>query len=249
MKARNELNALLYRKKMDAFVLTEPTSQRAIFAAIVVGEVEKIQAQCKNNAASLLSDDRILSKNALKNTTYHFILAASAIADTCIENGMGKTEADTLSDLYIRKADECKTADGILRLYEDMCVDFAERMQEIRKETVISLHIRKCIDYIYENLGADLSIGALATVVGLNATYLSRLFRREVGISLKQFVKEARVDTAKNLLCYTNLSYLVISTSLGFSTQSAFIAVFKAIAGVTPKTYRDTHRKKDFEAR
>ena len=75
--------------------------------------------------------------------------------------------------------------------------------------------------------------------MNLNATYLSRLFRKEVGISLKQFVKEARVDIAKNLLRYSNLSYLVISVSLGFSSQSSFIAVFKEITGVTPKVYRE----------
>lgn len=125
-----------------------------------------------------------------------------------------------------------------------MCMDFTERMYEIRKETIISLHIRKCIDYIYENLGADLSVKAVSTVIGLNSTYLSRLFRQEIGISLKQFVKEARVDTAKNLLTYSDISYSVISTSLGFSTQSVFIAVFKGITGVTPKVYREMNYMK-----
>ena len=120
-----------------------------------------------------------------------------------------------------------------------MCLDFTERMHEIRKETVISLHIRKCIDYIYENLGADLSVKALAKVTELNAAYLSRLFLQEVGVSLKQFVKEARVDTAQNLLRYSDLKYLEIATSLGFSTQSVFIAVFKEIVGVTPKEYKE----------
>lgn len=123
-------------------------------------------------------------------------------------------------------------------------MDFTERMYEIRKETIISLHIRKCIDYIYENLGADLSVKAVSTVIGLNSTYLSRLFRQEIGISLKQFVKEARVDTAKNLLTYSDISYSVISTSLGFSTQSVFIAVFKGITGVTPKVYREMNYMK-----
>lgn len=118
-------------------------------------------------------------------------------------------------------------------------------MQEIRKEAVISLHIRKCIDYIYENLGADLSVKTLAKAAELNPAYLSRLFRQEVGIPLKRFVKEARVDTAQNLLRYSDLSYLVISTSLGFSTQSVFIAVFKEITGMTPKVYRETYYTKN----
>lgn len=239
MKVRNELNALLYKNKMDDFKIPEHLPQYSKFTSIVCGDIEIVRLELKNEKLALISDKRVLSKNALKNCIYHFVLSASVISDACMYNGLGQTEACTLSDLYVLKADECKTIDSVCRLYEDLCLDFAKRMQEIRKETVISLHIRKCIDYIYENLGLDLSVKAIAATMRLNATYLSRLFRREVGISIKQFVKEARVDTAKNLLRYSDLSYLVISTSLGFSSQSSFIVVFKEITGVTPKVYRE----------
>lgn len=239
MKVRNELNALLYSKKMGDFKIPEHLGQYARYHSIVSGDLKAVRSELKNGELAFLSDERELSKNPLKNVIYHFVLAASAIAGACIEVGLGRTEAYTLSDLYILKADDCVTIDGVCELYENMCLDFTERMQEIRKESVISLHIRKCIDYIYENLGADLSVKSLAEVAGLNSTYLSRLFRQEVGISIKRFVKEARIDTAQNLLRYSELSYSVISTSLGFSTQSVFIAVFKDITGVTPKIYRE----------
>lgn len=239
MKVRNELNALLYSRKMGDFKIPENLTQYARFHSIVSGDLKAVRSELKNGELALLSDDRVLSKNYLKNVIYHFVLSASAIAGACMDMGLGQTEAYTLSDLYVLKADNCITIDGVYSLYENMCLDFAERMQEIRKESVISLHIRKCIDYIYENLGADLSVKSLAEVIGLNSTYFSRLFRQEVGISIKGFVKEARIDTAQNLLRYSELPYSVISSSLGFSTQSVFIAVFKEITGVTPKVYRE----------
>lgn len=239
MKVRNELNALLYSRKMGEFKIPEHLTQYTRFHSIVSGDLKAVRSELKNGELALLSDERVLSKNPLKNEIYHFVLAASAIAGACIEVGLGRTEAYTLSDLYILKADDCLTIDGVWDLYENMCLDFTERMQEIRKESVISLHIRKCIDYIYENLGADLSVKSLSEVTELNSTYLSRLFRQEVGISIKRFVKEARIDTAQNLLRYSELPYSVISSSLGFSTQSVFIAVFKEITGVTPKVYRE----------
>ena len=239
MKARNELNYLMYKQKMDGFRLPKHLPQYSKFSMVCSGDIAVVREQLDSGVLSLLSDERILSKVKLKNLIYHFVLSASALSIACMECGMGQTEAYTLSDLYTIKADECKTIDGVCCLYEDMCLDFTERMHEIRKETVISLHIRKCIDYIYENLGADLSVKALAKVTELNAAYLSRLFLQEVGASLKQFVKEARVDTAQNLLRYSDLKYLEIATSLGFSTQSVFIAVFKEIVGVTPKEYKE----------
>ena len=238
MKLRSELNAALYRQKMDEIRLSTDSVQ---YDAICNGDIETVKAQLENGGLRLCSEKRLLSKNRLRNAVYHFVLAASAIASACTDAGMGQTEALTLSDLYIQKADACRSAENVDKLYADMCLDFAERMQEIRKEAVISLHIRRCIDYIYENLGADLSVKALAEVAGLTPAYLSKLFREEVGISLKRFVKEARIDTAQNLLRYSDLPYLTISTSLGFSTQSVFIAAFKDITGVTPKAYRERY--------
>ncbi|MBR4224369.1 MAG: helix-turn-helix transcriptional regulator [Oscillospiraceae bacterium] len=242
MKARQELNALLYRYKMDGRRLTEDMPHQA-YALICGGDTVSVGDALARGDMGLLTDDRILSRDPLQNIKYHFVMSASAIASACMDAGMGQTEAHALCDLYMLKADEGATSESIRSLYKDMCLDFTERMQEIRKETVISLHIRRCIDYIYENLGADLSVNALAAAEGLHPAYLSRLFRQETGIPLKRFVKEARVDTAQNLLRLTDLSCSVISTSLGFSTQSVFIAVFKEIAGMTPKAYRDRYSK------
>lgn len=241
MKARRELNACLYKLNMDEHHLPNYHDESAKYADVQNGDTEAIRQKLAGGDMTLHPDMRILSDNTFKNTVYHFVLAASAIAKACMESGMGHDESYTLSDIYIRKADQCASCDAIDRLYQEMCLDFAERMQEIRKETVISLHIRKCIDYIYEHLGSDLSVKALAETAGLNPIYLSRLFAKETGISLKQFVKEAKIDTAQNLLKYSDLSYLKISVTLGFSSQSAFIAAFKQITGVTPKMYREQY--------
>lgn len=241
MKARHELNACLYTLNMDGHHMPSYHDEPAQYAEIQNGNVEAVRLKLENGDMPLGSDMRILSDNVSRNTIYHFVLAASAIARACMESGMGHDESYTLSDIYIRKADQCKSSDLICRLYEEMCLDFAERMREIRKEAVISLHIRKCIDYIYEHLGDDLTVKALAEVADLNPTYLSRLFLKETGTSLKQFVKEARIDTAQNLLKYSDLSYLEISVTLGFSSQSAFIGIFKQIAGITPKIYREQY--------
>ncbi len=226
---------------MDNAEISPDNSQYELYDLICRGDTEAVAAYSFQEALCNMADKRTLSRDKLRNLACHFLLCASTIAAACMDSGMGQTEAYTLADIYIIKADECKTADGIYALYKDLCADFAERMHEIRKEAVISLHVRKCIDYIYENLGSDLSVNSLAEKAGLHPAYLSKLFLQETGIRLKRFVKEARVDTAQNLLRYTDLPYPVISTSLGFSTQSAFIAVFREITGTTPKTYRETN--------
>ena len=241
MKIRNELNAYLYRQKMNDAQIPRQMPPADLVMAICRGNTTVVKQLMKSGGSADLSDERVLSDSRIRNAVYHFVLAASSIAQACMEEGLGRTEGAAMADIYILRVDKCRKTEDICRLYKDMCLDFAERMNEIRKETVISIHIRKCIDYIYENLGADLSVKALSGVVQLNPTYLSRLFRKEAGMKICQFVKEARIDTAQNLLRYSDLKYSTMANSLGFSSQSAFASACKEITGLTPKEYRQRH--------
>ena len=60
-----------------------------------------------------------------------------------------------------------------------------------------------------------------------------------VGQTIKSYVTAAKMDTAQNLLKYSNLSYFEISASLGYSSQSAFTYAFRKFTGITPKKYRE----------
>ncbi len=106
MKVRNELNALLYTKKMENHKVPEHLPKYSKFTSIVGGDIETVRSELKNGKLALISDERVLSKNSLKNAIYHFVLSASAISGACNESCMGRTEAYTLSDLYVLKADK-----------------------------------------------------------------------------------------------------------------------------------------------
>ena len=238
MKARNELNHCLFIQKTSGIKRQPVNEEQEQYADICRGDMEAVK-QRFDESDVLFS--RCFSDNSVRNAQYHIAIAASAIADACIQSGMGHDEAYTLADIYIRKADKCITCDGLIVLIKELQLDFAERMQEIKKQHVISLHVRKCIDYIYEHLGESLTVNSLAEYCRLNPSYLSRLFYSETGVHMKRFVHEAKIDTAKNLLRYSRLSYLDISVSLGFSSQSSFIYVFRQITGTTPKQFREMY--------
>lgn len=160
------------------------------------------------------------------------------ISRVCIDNGMSHDLAYTLSDIYIRRADKCESAEKIIDMIGEMHVDYAQRMRELKKENVISIHIRKCIDYIYEHLQEKITVRSAAEYLQIDPTYLSKLFSKEVGISFREFIINARVGAAKNMLEYSDFPYSDISLSLGFSSQSAFTDTFKRVTGMTPGKYR-----------
>lgn len=236
MKGKKELTS--YTNRQRASVKEKPVSKSIQIMAIQNGDIEFIQNHLNAIQVHLFSGNTKLSENATRNMKYYFVLILSEIVQACIESGMEKPEAETLRDDYIFKADKCRKKEELCRIYTEMCVDFTRRMHEINKGNVISWHVRKSINYINENLNCNLSIKTLAKLVGLNPSYLSRLFKQETGGSIKQFVILARMNQAKELLRDSDLSYRDISVRLGFSSQSAFIAVFKKVTGITPKRYR-----------
>ncbi len=152
-----------------------------------------------------------------------------------------------MMDIYIRKADMAKDPEEVLDLMADMQVDFATRMRELKKMNTVSLHIRRSIDYIHDNLHRQLTVSELAEKEGLSPSYFSRLFAKETGVNVNQFINDEKIRTAQNMLRFSDFPILDISISLGFSSQSAFSSTFKKVTGLSPKAYRDTYYKKNLD--
>ncbi|MDE5769350.1 MAG: AraC family transcriptional regulator [Oscillospiraceae bacterium] len=218
-------------------------SESMQIAAIQNGDTAFFKDNLRTIKHSLFLKERTLSENQIQNMKYCFVLLLAEIVHVCVENGMDKSEAEQLCETYICRVDKCRKREEISGIYLEMCLEFADQMQKNAKNSVISWHIRKCIEYIHENLNYSLSIKTLAKLVGLNPSYLSRLFKHETGVSIKQYVINERMRHAEDLLKHSDLSYLEISVALGFSSQSAFIAMFKKITGKTPKHYRQEYQK------
>ena len=78
----------------------------------------------------------------------------------------------------------------------------------------------------------------------LNETYLSKLFRKETGLSISEYIRNKKIEEAMALLRYSEKTSIEIATDLGFSSHSYFISVFKKVCGMTPKEYRNQHLRR-----
>lgn len=241
MNTNRELNYRLYVQRMSGFTRQSFNSEFERYMAVQSGDVETVKRNFESIKPNFTAGKGQLSDDPVRNIRYHLIVSVAVISRICVEGGLGHDEAYTLGDIFIRRADKCNDYDALLDLFEEMLVNYAEQMREIKKNNVISLHIRRCIDYIYENLHEDLSVKLLAELVGLNQTYLSKLFAKETGITIKSFITNAKINTAENLLKYSDISCSEISCALGFSSQSAFISVFKKKTGKTPRQFREQY--------
>jgi len=96
-------------------------------------------------------------------------------------------------------------------------------------------HIKK---YIREHLSGDISLSRLSEVFYLNSSYLSRFFKRETSMNLTDYILNARIKKAKELLKQTSFPIFEIAKLVGIESPIYFSRMFKLETGKTPREFR-----------
>lgn len=103
------------------------------------------------------------------------------------------------------------------------------------------------LELINENVGRQLVIREMASVVNLSPGRLAHLFKSEVGVSPHRYVNNVRLEKATHLLERGMLSVKEISAEIGFPNVSSFCRSFKAFYGITPSEYRKHNLRIDLK--
>ncbi|MBO6163572.1 MAG: helix-turn-helix transcriptional regulator [Lachnospiraceae bacterium] len=114
-----------------------------------------------------------------------------------------------------------------------------------KKRTQENEHVSRAKDYIYRNLHGRIGTEEIAEALALNPRYLSTLFHRETGMTISQYIRQEKIRLVKNMLTYSEYSYLEIAHYLGFSSQSHLGDIFRKETGMTLKEYRQMYQRKD----
>lgn len=188
-----------------------------------------------------------LAKNPLRHTKNLAIVLITLASRSAIRGGLSHETSYSFSDSYIQKIEECKDSVSAMQLARDAEFQYATMVHELKEQQKgvpvreKNPHIRRCKNYIYSHLHDKLTVQSLADALDINANYLSELFRKCEGISLSRYIVKEKIERAKNLLVYSDYSYIEIAAYLGFSSQSHLGTQFKNITGRTMKQYRDIY--------
>jgi AraC-like DNA-binding protein len=98
--------------------------------------------------------------------------------------------------------------------------------------------LKRCIEYIEENLGAPITLGDMAEHAGLSRMHFAAQFKQATGLSPHAFLMVKRLEMAKALLLDEEIPIVQVAFSVGFRSQTYFTSVFRKIIGTTPARWR-----------
>ena len=226
-----------YDSELDFYQLVSSGNVKALSGMLLAGEED----------AEVLAARGILSEDKVRNRRYHESVFVAMISRFCIEEGMEEMESYNLSDFYINKLDKAQTTQQVIEIHNQIIMDYAKRMRRVKKKTVISPHCVKAMDYVYDHLHERIDVREVAEFVGVERSYLSKLFHKEVGQTISDYIMEKKLQTARNMLLYSDFSCTEISQYLAFASGSYFAKCFKTKYGATPNSYRRINYRKHWK--
>lgn len=183
----------------------------------------------------------VLAFDGLRQIKNTFIVSVTLASRAAIRGGMDAEEALLLSDRYIRRCEVTDSAEAITNLQFHMISDYTARVERLRIGGEPSQLVCGVTNYVRRHLSETVTTEQIADALYISRTHLSARFHAEAGMTLSSYIRREKTEEAKRLLRYTDKSLSAISSYLGFSSQSHFARVFRALVGITPGEYRQKH--------
>ena len=209
--------------------------EKRLLSYVREGNVAKLKSLIDNPEnidAGIIADDNL---RQIKNL---YIASTTLAIRSAIEGGLAPEIAYQFSDLVIWEMEKLSNFEAIMKWQQSSLIELTQKVAALKTEKTVSPLIHQIFNYIATHINEPLTVNSLAYALYQNRSYLSRMFKKEMGKNLSDYIIERKLLEAKDLLRFSNRSISDISNFLAFSSQSYFQTVFKKKYGITPLQYR-----------
>lgn len=175
----------------------------------------------------------VLLKNILEDTAT-YIFKDKNLQVNILMPLHGQSLRDYL--LVLKRSSNFSKKDAVLQ----------EQYQEHHLPTKILTNIENALSYINENISKPLNLDIVSKAIYISPTYLSRIFKSDLGINFIDYINISKMNLAQEKLISTKIPIIELSNDLGFTQASYFTKIFKRWTGFTPSEYR--HKNKNVRA-
>lgn len=147
-------------------------------------------------------------------------------------------------------ADECASSEPKSRLYGDtlsiaLLVALSRlntsKDQSNKRGQLAPWQIRRVTEYLSAHLGDDIQLQTVCDLVKLSRSYFSRAFKISTGLAPHQWLLQARIAKAKQLLLESGRQLAQIAVDIGFADQAHFTRTFRRMVGQSPRAWQRAH--------
>lgn len=176
------------------------------------------------------------SEDQIQSIKYNIVILVSLIArEVIIASVFDILNIRSVVETFIADVDKLKTRE---ELFFALKVFIFKGMGLFKKNKEYSLHVQEALQLINRNIYNEITVAEICSILYLDPSYLSTLFKKEVGISMKDYIQKKRIEEAKLLLKHTDTSISEISEMLNFYSVGYFTKVFKKYTHESPKTFK-----------
>ena len=214
-------------------IVTEGKKQ-AYLSKVVSGDIRGAQ-EC---LAATLREIRYSGGSYSPILFFDILIAyVDLLTDYCKQQDLYSEEYERNLKKWNVSTDNIRSEKMLLAVTEELIRETLEYAAEEKRSNDIK-PIREIKKYIEENYMEEISLGQLAELVDMNASYLSSVFKKETGMTYSEYLILCRVKQASRLLVETNLSIGEIAHQSGYQDARYFSKQFSKQVGLKPSEYR-----------
>lgn len=167
----------------------------------------------------------------LKTAFLGFIDIAQMTAKKLPQFFCNKDEAFILSFLSVKEIEQ-----HIIDTYDEVLKQNGWGSKKSLNSTV-----QKCMDYVSKNYQSNISEDMVARHLEITQSYLSTIFKKEIGVNFITYITRYRIEKAKDLLIHTNMKIYEIADAVGFYSPYYFSKIFKKLTGKSCKIFKNEY--------
>ena len=185
-----------------------------------------------------------LAYEVVRSTRNSLIALCTVLTRAAIKGGVHAEDSFDMSDAVIKNIETLNTVSD-LKKYELQMVKIFTDLVNNETENKYEYPISKIVDYIYQNITSKITVSDLSHITHLSADYISRIFNKEVGMSITDYIQAKKVEASKSFLLYKDMSITDIAAIFDFCNHGYYSKVFKKHTGFSPAEYRKVSRADD----
>ncbi|MBP3819858.1 MAG: helix-turn-helix transcriptional regulator, partial [Butyrivibrio sp.] len=157
------------------------------------------------------------------------------------ESGLSVITIDEITQKYTQLSSASNNDDLQTHYQIDMIIELTKAVHNHKLSLdKYSPPIQRVLEYINLHLGDHISNEDLSKNASMSISHLSKVFKKETGETMTEYIALMRCKKAANLLKKTNLPIQEISSYVGYSDNNYFVKVFKKNYDMTPTEFRKT---------